>query len=244
MRLVWAYLKVGILELLRYPAFSVPTLAFPGLMFLFFGVPNADEQNAANVIMTSFAIFAVFGVAFFQFGVGIATDRESPWEVYLRTLPVSPQVRFTARVLAALAFALAAVCVVFIVAVLLTPATLAIGTWLFLGLTLLLGSVPIGLMGIALGYWTQSKAALPLANVLWLSLAYAGGLWIPPEFLPSFVAQISPYLPTRLYVESAWAIVLGQGWQLESWLGLLGYTVVAGFFAIWGYRRDQGQKYR
>ena len=34
--------------------------------------------------------FAVIGVAFFQFGVGIAVDRASPWEAYLRTLPVGP----------------------------------------------------------------------------------------------------------------------------------------------------------
>ena len=84
---------------------------------------------------------------------------------------------------AALVFALAAVGVVFIAAVLLTPAGLPPGTWLHLSVALLLGSIPFGLLGIALGYWAQAKAALPLANLLYLSLAYAGGLWLPPDRL-------------------------------------------------------------
>ena len=32
--------------------------------------------------MASFAAYAVLGIAFFQFGVGIAAEREEPWESY------------------------------------------------------------------------------------------------------------------------------------------------------------------
>ncbi len=244
MKLVRAHLKVEILELARLPAYVVPTLVLPGLLFLFFGVPHAPDQIAANRFMAGYATFAVLGVSFFQFGIGIATDRESPWQIFLRTLPVSPQVRFTARVLAALVFALAAVGVVFIAAVLLTPAGLPPGTWLHLSVALLLGSIPFGLLGIALGYWAQAKAALPLANLLYLSLAYAGGLWLPPDRLPDLVARISPYLPTRLYAEVTWTIVEAQSWRPELWLALAGYAAGFGFLAVWGYRRDEGQNYK
>lgn len=244
MKLVWAHLKAEVMELIRLPAYAVPSLAFPGLLFLFFAVPYGRQQTIANQLMASYATFAVLGVAFFQFGSGIAQDRESPWQVFLYILPVSPQVRFTARVLAALAFALTAVVIVFIVAVLLTPAGLNFSEWLLFGLALLLGSVPLGLMGIALGYWAQAKAALPIANLSYLSLAYAGGLWIPPQNLPKLVATISPYLPTRLYAEATWSAVQGQGWRIAPWLGLVAYAIGAGLLAVWGYQRDEGQNYR
>lgn len=115
---------------------------------------------------------------------------------------------------------------------------------ILLGLALLLGSVPPGLLGIALGYWVQAKAALPAANLLYLGLAYAGGLWVPPKHLPHPAADISPYLPTRLSNEVTWTVVQGQTWRLEPWLGLVAYAVGIGFLAIWGYRRDEGQNYR
>ena len=245
MKLLWAYLKVEVLELIRYPAYVVPTLAFPALIFLFFGVQQASgNQPMANRTMAAYGVFAVVGVAFFQFGVGIATDRATPWQSYLRALPASAQVRFAARVLAAVVFAAMAIAIVFAVSIFTTPAALSFKRWLLLGVTLLLGSVPLGLMGIALGYWCQRKAALPIANLLYLSLSYAGGLWLPPERLPKVVAGVSPYLPTRLYMEVAWRAIQGTSWPLWQWAGLVAYSIVAGALAVWGYRRDEGERYR
>ncbi len=78
--LVVAYSRLAVVELVRLPAFVAPTLAFPPLLFLFFGAPRADGADTAWAISASFAAFAVLGVLLFQFGVGIADDRDSPWE--------------------------------------------------------------------------------------------------------------------------------------------------------------------
>ena len=56
MRLTFLYTKAMTVELLRYPAFSVPTLAFPGLFFLLF-VASRDDKNA-TLLLASFAGFA------------------------------------------------------------------------------------------------------------------------------------------------------------------------------------------
>ena len=74
------------LELARHPAYLVPTLVFPAVFFLFFVAPGPGAYPDAR--MATFAGFAAIGVAFFQFGVGIAVERASPWERYLRTLPI------------------------------------------------------------------------------------------------------------------------------------------------------------
>src|SRR5438445_762922 len=44
LRLVLFHARAGTLELLRYPAFSVPTLAFPALFFLLFAAPRSQAD--------------------------------------------------------------------------------------------------------------------------------------------------------------------------------------------------------
>jgi ABC-2 type transport system permease protein len=125
-----------------------------------------------------------------------------------------------------------------------TPVSLGADRWARFAATLLAGMVPLSLLGIALGYWASPKGALPLANVLYLGLAFGGGLWTRPPDLPRAVAEISPYLPTRLWGEILWPAVDGRPWAPRPWLGLAGYTLVFGLVAAWGYRRDEGEQWR
>jgi ABC-2 type transport system permease protein len=237
-----AHARAELLELLRYPTFSVPTLLFPGLLFLFFGVPA--EGSDERILMVSYAAFGVLAVALFQFGVGIASERASPWQIYLRTLPVSACVRFVARLVTAAVFALASAGVVVAVALALTSAQLGAGQWLRLGVALAYGTIPFGLLGLAIGYWLTPKGALPVANVLFLGLAFLGGLWTGPGHLPDAVETFSPLLPTRQWGEIVWTPALDEAWTWWPWLGLAGYAAAFGALAAWGYRRDEGLRYR
>jgi ABC-2 type transport system permease protein len=194
--------------------------------------------------MASYAMWAILGVAFFQFGVGIAEERVTAWERFLRTLPLSAGQRLGGRVLSAALFAAAAAAVVIGEAHLINPVRVAADRWLpWLG-ALLAGGVVVALGGIAIGYWASPRAATPLATLAWLLLAYLGGLWATPAELPGWAAAISPYLPTRLWGEVTWAAVQGQATPLWDWLGLLAYAVGFAVLALWGYRRDESASYR
>jgi ABC-2 type transport system permease protein len=230
------------LELVRYPAFLVPTLIFPALFFLVFAASATGQL--ATVAMCSLAAFAVIGVAFFQFGVGIATERASPWEVYLRTLPIPATARIAARVISAAAFAGAAAVLLVAVALATTDASLTAVRWLELAAVLGLGVVPFALFGIALGYWATPRGALPIANLVYLALAYAGGLWIRPQRLPDAVASISRFLPTGRLQHALAGIVSGSPWAAVDWLSLAGFALLGGAAALVGYRRDEGQRFR
>ena len=242
MRLAWAHTRVATLELLRYPSFSIPTLLFPGVLFLLFGGRLSTVH--ADLRMASYAAFAVLGVAFFQFGVGIAAERSSPWQLFLRILPAPPRVRFTARVVSALAFGFASALFVIALAIATTAAALAPGNWFLLVGTLLGGGVPFALLGIALGYWLSPRGALPLANLLFLALAFTGGLLTNPETLPSIVGSISPYVPTRLWGELLAAAVGKTPFDVGAALLLAAYGASFGLLALWGYRRDEGERFR
>ena len=242
MRLVLAHARAMTIELARYPAYVVPTLALPTVFFLFFAAPVGAA--GASVRMATFAGFAAIGVAFFQFGVGIATERSSPWEAFLRTLPIGPGMRLASRLISAGLFAAAAAGLLLGVASATTPASLSPVRWLGLGAALLAGTVPFALLGIALGYWVPARGALPVANLLYLGLSYAGGLWMRPNRLPETVAGISHFLPTRALTDALIAAVAGAGIDWGAWGALGGFACLFAALAAWGYRRDEGRRYR
>ena len=85
MRLALAYAKAGTIEYGRYTPYSIPTLALPAVLMLIFGHQVVDDEPERMV--AGFAATALITVSLFQFGVGIAMGRVTPWETYLRTLP-------------------------------------------------------------------------------------------------------------------------------------------------------------
>ncbi len=239
MTAVAAHVKVGLAELARIPAFSIPTLFFPVLTYLF--VSNGVYRDLdPSLAMAGVAGIAVLGVAFFQFGVGIAAERTTPWERYLRTLPITPRLRLAARLIAALPVAAASAALVVATAIASDGVSLPPGRWITLALALLLGAIPFGLAGIALGYWLPPRGAVPIANIVFLASAIGGGLWSGPSDAGGATAGL---VPTKRWGELLWASVEGRPWRASD-VGVLALSgVVFGLAAVWGYRRDEGQHF-
>ena len=61
--------------------------------------------------------------------------------------------------------------------------------------------------------------------------------------LPAWLDAFSTWLPTRRIVELAWAAVAGRPLQMEHWGLLAAYAVLFAGLALWGYRRDEGNRY-
>ncbi|MDP6345090.1 MAG: ABC transporter permease [Alphaproteobacteria bacterium] len=243
--LTTAHCRVILLDFFRSPSYWVPTVIFPAMLFSFFGASIAEHGVRASTLGTaSFAVYAVIGIAFYQFGVGIAQERESPWEGYLRTLPAPALPRIAARIAAALIFAAMAAATVVAVAHVIADPSFGLGSGLALAGALALGLVPFALLGVALGYLASAKAAVALANVIYLPLAFAGGLWLPPQGLPEAIAALSPLTPTRQFAELVWAATMAKPPPVSSLLGLVAYTLAFGGLAVWAYRRDQGTRFR
>ncbi|HEY6486646.1 MAG TPA: ABC transporter permease [Candidatus Cybelea sp.] len=241
--LVRAHVKVQFLDLLRWPGYVVPTVVFPAMFYALFDLPFARAHaEVADTTALAFIAFAIVGVTLYQFGVGIAQERGRPWERYLRTLPVGAGVRLCSRIATAVLFGLITAAVVAAVARALTPIDLRLLQWLQVLLFSIAGGVPFVLIGVSIGYWTSARAAVPIATACNLLLAYAGGLWIPPQYLPDFVQRISPYLPTRMFADLLWSVT-GTGRAPAALTGLALYTLVFAVVATIGYRRDERKRY-
>jgi ABC-2 type transport system permease protein len=243
MRIVLAHGKEQTLQHLRSPGYLLPTLAMPALFYFLFEGPDT-EVGLVTFLMASYAMWAILGVAFFQFGVGIAEQRATPWERFLRTLPLSAGQRLAGRVMSAALLAAAAAAIVILEAHLINPVSVAPDRWLPWILALGAGGMVMALGGIAIGYWASPRAAIALATLAWLLLAYLGGLWQTPGELPGWAAEFSRYLPTRLWGEVSWAAVQGRSAAPGDWLGLAAWAVGFAVLAAWGYRRDEGASYR
>jgi ABC-2 type transport system permease protein len=243
LRLVRAHVKVQFLDLLRWPGYVVPTVVFPAMFYVLFDLPVARTRaEVADTTALAFIAFAIVGVTLYQFGVGIAQERGRPWERYLRTLPAGAGVRFSSRIATAVLFGLLTAAVVAAVARALTPIDLGIVQWLQVLLFSIAGGVPFVLIGISIGYWSSARAAVPIATACNLLLAYAGGLWMPPQYLPEFVQRISPYLPTRMFADLLWSVT-GSGRAPAALAGLALYTLIFAAVATIGYRRDERKRY-
>ncbi|HVH51439.1 MAG TPA: ABC transporter permease [Gaiellaceae bacterium] len=242
MRLALTHARLHTLELIRFPGFTIATLGFPAMLFALFGLPRAGAHP--EVLLAAYAAFSVLGVGFYQFGVSAAIERATPWAVFLRTLPASAGVRLAGRVLPAFLFAAVAGGTVIVLALFTTSASLRAGEWVRLVLVLFVGGLPFVLLGTAIAYWLSPKTALPAANIVYMLFAYAGGLWTGPRDLPHALARVSPYVPTRQWGDLLWAAVGGAPLRASHWLALIAYAAIFTAIAAWGYRRDEGQRFR
>ena len=243
---IWmAHAMSELRQLLRSPGYLVPTLIFPTMLFSFFGLNAANQHpQAAPTILASWSVYAVLGVAFYQFGVGFAQSREMHWSTYLRTLPSGPAPLLVAQLSAAVIFAMLATGLLWAFAIATTPISFTAGQAARVAAALALGSIPFAGFGIAIGYSVKARSAVPVANLIYLPLTFAGGLWVPPHKLPESAQQISPYLPTRMFGEIAWAAVDGRAAPPAAAGGLAAYGAAFLAFAAWRYRREERRRYR
>jgi len=225
-RQLTAELAIALRILARQPGFWVPTLLFPAMLYAFFGAGLGAEE--AGHAMASFAVYAVLGVGFYQFGVTVAQDRADPFILWQRLLPGSALAPWVARVAVGMGFSALAMALVLGLGRVLGGVVLNDpSAWARLAGITLLAALPATMMGTALGSVASARAAVPLANLVFLPLAYLGGLWMPPQMLPEAVAAISVWTPTRAMGELAWAALDGRALPARYMALLAGWTLAA-----------------
>jgi ABC-2 type transport system permease protein len=245
LHLTAVHARYQFLETVRVPIAVVGTTVFPALSLLFFVAtqPFAQEPEPATTAVAQLAVFAVMSVCLFSYGVGVAEDRGQPWDPFTRTLPAGPFPRFAGRILAGLVLMAISLTPVVLIAALFTAATVSAPAFVAaLGATVV-AAVPFTLMGLAIGYALPAKAAIVVAQVLFIPLAFGGGLMTPPGAAPGFVEAIAPYLPTGGAVRLMWAAVADFPFDASSAVALVGWTVALASLAAWAYRRDEGRRF-
>jgi ABC-2 type transport system permease protein len=239
--------RIQFLETIRVPIAVIGTAMFPAISVLFFVVPIraiAGDPASATGATAQLSVFSMMSVCLFSFGVGVAEDRALAWDPYLRTLPAGPGPRLAGRLLNGLAFGLLGLMPLLLIAVTLTAATITPGRLLAAVGALALAATPFLGIGLGIGYSLPSKAALAVAQLLLFPLAFAGGLFIPPDSFPSWLNRVSAVLPSRAGRELVVGATTDSPVAISSLIVLVLWTVAAGALAVWAYRRDEGRRFR
>src|SRR5438132_7644858 len=134
--MLFEQVRAELLKLLRSPIFSLFSLALPVIFYGFFGVANADRLTngvrGGTFLMASFGAYAVANVMLFTFGISIAVERGRKQDLLMRATPLRPAVYLGSRIVAATAFALAALLLLSVFAVVIGGVRLQPGQWLAL----------------------------------------------------------------------------------------------------------------
>ena len=203
--------KYEFLRVLRTPAFAVPTLLFPPLFYLLFGLLlNRGSSNAAHYLFATYSVFGVMGPGLFGFGMGVAVERERGWLALKRVAPMPPGAYLLAKMVMAMLFALIIYVVLALMATAFGGVRLAAGQWLLLGAIAVLGVLPFCALGLLIGSRVNAAAAPAIVNFIYLPMAFLSGLWMPLSLLPAFIGQIAPLWPAYHLAQLALAAI-GHG---------------------------------
>jgi ABC-2 type transport system permease protein len=191
-RILGAYLNEAKFEFvgaLRTPAFAVPFLLLPMLIYLLFGVGIAADEVAknpalANYLFCSFSVFAVSGPAIFGVGCGLAMERDAGLMKLKRALPLPHGAYLLAKMLMAMVFAAISFTSLLITALLVGKLTLGALQLTALAVVMVVGVLPFCALGLFIGTYVSGSAAPAISNLVYLPMMWLGGLFVPlPKFL-------------------------------------------------------------
>jgi ABC-2 type transport system permease protein len=141
----------------------------------------------------------------------------------------------TAKVLAALPYALVSIIVISAASLVIAGPVLGFGAWLRIVGVLLVGSLPFALLSLAVGFLASSNAAVAILNAILFPMVIASGLWVPLEIMPGWVRTLAEFLPLWHLSQLALDQLTGAG-GLGHLVALLVSTVVAAALAGLAYR--------
>ncbi|MDI9238542.1 ABC transporter permease [Lysobacter sp. LF1] len=190
--------KYEFLRALRTPMFAVPTLLFPALFYVLFGIVLSGSRGgvaAAQYLLATYGVFGVIGASLFGFGVSVAIERENGYLELKRALPMPPGAYLLAKMAMAVLFSAIISVMLAVLAAGLAKVSLAPWQWLALFLVNLTGALPFCAIGLYVGSLVGGSGAPAVVNLLHLPMAFLSGLWMPLHLLSPIFAKLAPLWP-------------------------------------------------
>jgi len=242
-------IKYEFLKMLRMPQYALPTILFPIIFYVFFGIVFGGRQshgmNMATYMLATYGAFGVIGASLFGFGVGVAIERGQGWLQVKRTTPMPFSAYIVAKVAMSLLFSAVIVIALIVLGVSFGNVQITFGHALALFIVLVSGALTFCALGLALGYYCGPNSAVPIVNLIYLPMSVLSGLWIPIWVMPKGLQKLAFFLPPFHFSQLALKSI-GGGWGIPAYVHLIAMLVATAIFltlAYGGYRRDEGKMY-
>lgn len=231
------------LSLWRMPAFAIPTLSFPAMFYIFFGLvfSGGGGIHLPSYLLATYGTFGIMGPALFGFGVGVAGELGQGWLRLKRAAPMPPAAYLVSKLVMAMAFGLAVVLILFALGAAFGGVRFSHAQWLGLAGVLVAGTLPFCALGLYIGLRASTQAAPAIVNLIYLPLAFLSGLWVPLQFFPQWLQQLAVLLPPYHLARIALGIT-GHAPDARPWLHaavLAGFTLLFTALAARAWRRIQ-----
>lgn len=244
-------IKYEFLKVLRTPAYAIPTIAFPTLFYIFFGVAFGRQQQPhggvtlAKYLLATYGTFGVMGASLFGFAVTVAMERGYGWLEVKRTSPMPISAYFVAKMAMAVIFSATVVLLLYTLGYTMGGVRMPFGAAASMFGILMSGALTFSALGLAIGYFSGPTSAAAIVNLVFMPMSFLSGLWIPIFALPKFIQKIALALPafhlSQLALTASSAA--GDGKIAQHVIALAITTVVFIAAAYFGYRRDEGKMY-
>lgn len=237
--------KYEFLKTLRQPAYVIPTLTFPLIFYVMFGIVFGGKQsiggvNLATYLLATYATFGVMGASLFGFAVGVAIERGFGWLQVKRASPMPPLAYLAAKAAMSTVFSAILVVGLYVLGSAFGDLHLPLTRFLALAGTVIAGSIVFCAMGLVIGCYSAPNASPAVVNVLFLPMAFCSGLWLPLPLLPKVLQHAAQFLPPYHLAQLALRQV-GFGGSEPAWphvTALAAFTVAFLLLARRGFKRD------
>jgi ABC-2 type transport system permease protein len=178
---VLGYVRFETVRTLRNPGFLFLVTVVPVALYLI-GARGVDEDDQIGGIpssvwyLASATTIGAIGAAISGSGARLAAERASGWARQLRVTPLTERSWLVGRTLASLLVVLPVILVVGLLAVTVGDVRLDAAQWMTFTVIVVLGSIPIALIGLIVGLAFRAESAQAAQAVAFVLLA-----WVVPS---------------------------------------------------------------
>jgi len=246
----WMESKMELRKMARLRQYSVSTVCFPLMFYIFFGLAMGSSiphgaMSFSKYLLATYGAFGVMGATLYAFGAGVAVERGLGWLEVKRASPMPPAAYLVAKAAVSLTFGALVVTLLFALGAIFGGVRMPAGQWLLLWTALVAGAIPFGAIGLAIGSFAGPNSAPGIVNMMYLPMGFLGGLWMPIDVLPKALQHFAPFLPSYHFGQIALAILGAptQGSMLVHVETLLGFGLLFAGVAWIGQSRDHEKMY-
>jgi ABC-2 type transport system permease protein len=223
-----------LLAIVREPAALFFSVLMPVAFFALFATMFGGDGGFGVESVATYGAFGVLSVVLINPGVGFADARERGWLRVKKADGTPLGVTLSAKVTAALPYAIITLAGIGLVAGL-TTGPMDPTDLLRVIAVLVLGSLPFSLFSLAVGAKFSTNTAVSVLNAVLIPSVILSGLWFPLEMLPTWLGEIAVYLPPYHLAQLALAQVEGGPvWGHVAYLAVI--TIVGAITAALAYR--------
>jgi ABC-2 type transport system permease protein len=231
----WTEARYEVLRTLRTPAFLIPTVALPVMLYVFFGIVlHGDKPTPPQValqVLSGFTMFSVIGPGLFGLGVGFAMERQHGIVTLKRAQPMPFAANLLAKLCSAMTLSLIVITLLLTIAATFGHVELTAGQAATTALVGVLGVLPFAALGLFIGTLATGNGAPAVVNLLFFPMIYLSGLF--PFPMPKALQTAAMVWPA-FHLNQLSMAALDLQTKLNPWISaevLIGLTGVCIYLA-------------